>query len=249
MHNIRVMRNMMINSASHAFCNQPALGGPVYWIRNIAYHLPGGSTRLTGGSAGVHLLQQHDPVGDRGAGRVERALAEQPDARRELARRRSSASTPTPATPRPTTTASGRTRRAESSFQWNAPARGVRGRLSPGPDHTRGARNAAVQDARRVQPGHRPGSATACSWTTTSSSTCRGSTRRTPQTCRRSTRRRISISGSSRARRQSIAGSRCRTSPTASPGSAPDLGALEVGQRAFQYGPRTAATTRSSAGR
>jgi hypothetical protein len=53
MHNVRVMRNMMINSASHAFCNQPSIGGPVYWIRNIAYHLPGGSTRLTGGSAGV----------------------------------------------------------------------------------------------------------------------------------------------------------------------------------------------------
>jgi hypothetical protein len=53
MHNIRVMRNVMINSASHAFCNQPAIGGPVYWIRNIAYHLPGGSSRLTGGSAGV----------------------------------------------------------------------------------------------------------------------------------------------------------------------------------------------------
>jgi hypothetical protein len=47
------MRNMMINSASHAFCNQPAVGGPTYWIRNIAYHLPGGSTRLTNGSAGV----------------------------------------------------------------------------------------------------------------------------------------------------------------------------------------------------
>ena len=53
MHNVRVLRNMMINSASHAFCNQPALGGPVYWIGNIAYHLPGGSTRLTNGSAGV----------------------------------------------------------------------------------------------------------------------------------------------------------------------------------------------------
>ena len=53
MHNVRVMRNMMINSASHAFCNQPSIGGPIYWIRNIAYHLPGGSTRLTGGSAGV----------------------------------------------------------------------------------------------------------------------------------------------------------------------------------------------------
>src|SRR6185295_10733776 len=53
MHNVRVMRNMMINSASHAFCNQPSNGGPTYWIRNIAYHLPGGSTRLTSGSAGV----------------------------------------------------------------------------------------------------------------------------------------------------------------------------------------------------
>jgi len=53
MHNVRVMRNMMINSASHAFCNQPVIGGPTYWVRNIAYHLPGGSTRLTGGSAGV----------------------------------------------------------------------------------------------------------------------------------------------------------------------------------------------------
>ena len=53
MHNIRVMRNMMVNSASHPFCNQPAIGGPVYWIRNIAYHAPGGSTRMTNGAAGV----------------------------------------------------------------------------------------------------------------------------------------------------------------------------------------------------
>lgn len=53
MHNVRVMRNVMLNSASHAFCNQPSIGGPIYWIRNIGYHLPGGSTRLTGGSAGV----------------------------------------------------------------------------------------------------------------------------------------------------------------------------------------------------
>ena len=53
MHNVRVMRNMFVNHASHAFCNQPVLGGPAYWIRNIAYHIPGGSTRLTNGSAGV----------------------------------------------------------------------------------------------------------------------------------------------------------------------------------------------------
>jgi hypothetical protein len=44
---------MMMNSASHPFCNQPAIGGPIYWIRNIAYHAPGGSTRMTNGAAGV----------------------------------------------------------------------------------------------------------------------------------------------------------------------------------------------------
>ena len=53
MHNVRVMRNMMVNSASHPMCNQPAAGGPIYWIRNIAYHAPGGSTRLTYASAGA----------------------------------------------------------------------------------------------------------------------------------------------------------------------------------------------------
>jgi len=53
LHNIRVMRNVMINSASHPMCNQPAGGGPVYWIRNIMYHAPGGSTRMTSGAAGV----------------------------------------------------------------------------------------------------------------------------------------------------------------------------------------------------
>ena len=47
------MRNVMLNAASHAFCNQPSIGGPTYWIRNIAYHLPGGAIRMTGGSAGV----------------------------------------------------------------------------------------------------------------------------------------------------------------------------------------------------
>jgi hypothetical protein len=56
MHNVRIMRNMMLNSASHPMCNQPVLGGPVYWIRNIMYNAPGGSTRLTSGSAGAVFL-------------------------------------------------------------------------------------------------------------------------------------------------------------------------------------------------
>ena len=53
MHNIRVMRNMLINSASHPMSTQPSVGGPIYLIRNIVYHAPGGSTRLTAGSPGV----------------------------------------------------------------------------------------------------------------------------------------------------------------------------------------------------
>jgi hypothetical protein len=42
-----------VNSASHPMCNQPAAGGPIYWIRNIAYHAPGGSTRMSYGAAGA----------------------------------------------------------------------------------------------------------------------------------------------------------------------------------------------------
>lgn len=52
MHNVRVLRNMFINHASAAFTSQPVLGGPAYWIRNIAYNLPGGSSRFLG-AAGV----------------------------------------------------------------------------------------------------------------------------------------------------------------------------------------------------
>ena len=60
MHNIRVMRNVLINSASHPMSTQPSAGGPIYWIRNIVYHAPGGSTRMTAGSPGV--LWYHNTV-------------------------------------------------------------------------------------------------------------------------------------------------------------------------------------------
>jgi hypothetical protein len=56
MHNVRVMRNMILNSASHPLCNQPAIGGPIYWIRNIVYNAPFGSTRTDGGSPGMIFL-------------------------------------------------------------------------------------------------------------------------------------------------------------------------------------------------
>jgi len=56
MHNIRVMRNLMINSASQPFCNQPSIGGPVYWVRNIAFNAPFGAARMTSGAPGVMFL-------------------------------------------------------------------------------------------------------------------------------------------------------------------------------------------------
>ena len=84
MHNIRVLRNMFINHPSHAFCNQPALGGPVYWIRNIAYQ-PAGRFDAPDGRIGRRdLLQQHDPVGDTSGDPQNSALAKQSDARTEL---------------------------------------------------------------------------------------------------------------------------------------------------------------------
>ena len=53
MHNIRVMRNVLVNSASHPMSTQPSVGGPIYFIRNIVYHAPGGSTRASANSPGV----------------------------------------------------------------------------------------------------------------------------------------------------------------------------------------------------
>ncbi len=41
-HNIRVFRNRGFNGGTHAFSAQPIYGGPAYFIRNIAYHVPSG---------------------------------------------------------------------------------------------------------------------------------------------------------------------------------------------------------------
>ncbi len=41
-HNIRVMRNRGVNAAQCGLSAQPVFGGPAYYIRNIAYHIPTG---------------------------------------------------------------------------------------------------------------------------------------------------------------------------------------------------------------
>lgn len=55
-YNVRVLRNRCFNHAHRALSTQPALGGPIYFIRNIVYHAPeGGALKLTANSAGVVL--------------------------------------------------------------------------------------------------------------------------------------------------------------------------------------------------
>jgi hypothetical protein len=53
MHNIRVMRNLCVNSGEHAYSLQPILGGPAYFIRNFLYNSPdAGSIKFSEAPAG-----------------------------------------------------------------------------------------------------------------------------------------------------------------------------------------------------
>ncbi len=53
-HNIRVMRNLCLNSGHAALSSQPVYGGPAYFIRNIVYHAPDrGAIKMYDRPAGV----------------------------------------------------------------------------------------------------------------------------------------------------------------------------------------------------
>jgi hypothetical protein len=53
-HNFRIIGNRCFNMAHRALSTQPALGGPIYFIRNIVYNAPeGGALKLTANSTGV----------------------------------------------------------------------------------------------------------------------------------------------------------------------------------------------------
>ena len=52
--NFRIIENRCFNMAHRALSTQPALGGPIYFIRNIVYNAPeGGALKITANSAGV----------------------------------------------------------------------------------------------------------------------------------------------------------------------------------------------------
>jgi hypothetical protein len=53
-HNIRVFRNRGVNAAHNGYSAQPMFGGPVYFIRNLLYHVPGGGPlKLSAVPAGI----------------------------------------------------------------------------------------------------------------------------------------------------------------------------------------------------
>jgi hypothetical protein len=53
-HNIRVFQNRGVNSAHNGYSAQPVFGGPVYFYRNLLYHVPtGGAFKFNAAPAGI----------------------------------------------------------------------------------------------------------------------------------------------------------------------------------------------------
>jgi hypothetical protein len=59
-HNIRVFRNRGFNAAHHGLSAQPLFGGPVYFFRNIVYHVPLGGAMKYGGANPAGVLAYHN---------------------------------------------------------------------------------------------------------------------------------------------------------------------------------------------
>jgi hypothetical protein len=55
-HNIRVFNNRGVNAAHGGYSAQPAFGGPVYFIRNLLYHVPSGTAfKFSAKAAGLFV--------------------------------------------------------------------------------------------------------------------------------------------------------------------------------------------------
>ena len=66
-HNIRVFQNRGVNAAHNGYSAQPLFGGPVYFIRNILYHVPaGGAFKFSAAPAGI-LAYHNTLIGEQTA--------------------------------------------------------------------------------------------------------------------------------------------------------------------------------------
>lgn len=67
-HNVRVMNNRGINAAHGGYSAQPAFGGPVYFIGNILYHVPSAAAfKFSAKPAGL-FVYHNTIIGEQGAG-------------------------------------------------------------------------------------------------------------------------------------------------------------------------------------
>ncbi len=52
-HNIRIFQNRGVSAAHNGYSSQPVFGGPVYFFRNLLYHVPGSAFKLSSAPAGI----------------------------------------------------------------------------------------------------------------------------------------------------------------------------------------------------
>ena len=65
--NIRILRNRCVNVASTAMRSQPAFGGPHYYIRNLVYHAPRGTTLGASSGSSGQVMYNNTVFGGIGA--------------------------------------------------------------------------------------------------------------------------------------------------------------------------------------
>jgi len=66
-HNIRIFQNRGVNAAHNGYSAQPLFGGPVYFYRNLLYHVPaGGAFKLSAAPAGI-LIYHNTLIGEQTA--------------------------------------------------------------------------------------------------------------------------------------------------------------------------------------
>lgn len=56
-HNVRVFQNRGVNAAHNGYSSQPVFGGPIYFFRNLLYHVPAGSAfKFSAAPAGMMVF-------------------------------------------------------------------------------------------------------------------------------------------------------------------------------------------------
>ncbi|MDZ4802432.1 MAG: hypothetical protein SGI92_30095 [Bryobacteraceae bacterium] len=66
-HNIRVFGNRGVNAAHNGYSAQPMFGGPVYFMRNVLYHVPGGGAFKLGAKPAGIIAYHNTMIGEQTA--------------------------------------------------------------------------------------------------------------------------------------------------------------------------------------